>query len=89
MKQVEGVEASNGLLMNGTSGVIVDLVGQPLQILMDLDNDGKISNPDNSSETGSTDLFQTVLVYSGGEDKTPDSWNDNITSWSTKKAKKQ
>jgi prepilin-type N-terminal cleavage/methylation domain-containing protein len=89
MKQVEGDGASNGLLMNGVSGSVVDFQGQPLQILMDIDNDGKITNPDTSSSTGATDIFQSVLVYSGGDDKSIESWNDNITSWSTKKAKSQ
>lgn len=57
---------------------IVDSWGQPYLLLLDLDGDRKIPDPEkNNGET----VNAAVLVWSGGKDGDPDTWADNIASW--------
>ncbi len=81
LKQVEKGGA-NGLIADGEDVSVVDPWGEELYIMMDMDGDGKIENPD--SGAGTTTLYQDILVYSAGPDKDPQTWEDNIMSWSTK-----
>ena len=81
LKQVEPGGA-NGLIVDGEEVSVVDPWGEELYIMMDVDGDTKIENPDSGS--ASTTLYQDVIVYSSGPDKDPMTWEDNINTWTTK-----
>jgi prepilin-type N-terminal cleavage/methylation domain-containing protein len=71
-----------GLIMEGggaTSARVVDSWGEEYFVIMDLDYNNEVENPD--VDSASSTLYQTILVYSGGEDREPENWDDNVMSW--------
>ncbi|MCB1100711.1 MAG: hypothetical protein KDN22_34435 [Verrucomicrobiae bacterium] len=76
-----GKSRTNGLVYaeNSDSGILVDQWGNPFRIVMDVDHDYRLANPDATAEVRI--LRQTILVYSAGPDGDFDTWNDNITTW--------
>ncbi len=68
-----------GLLQSGEMLSVVDPWGEAFYVLMDADYDGSIENPNTTSTN--TRIYQGVLIFSAGEDRMPDTWEDNITSW--------
>jgi prepilin-type N-terminal cleavage/methylation domain-containing protein len=74
---------SYGLKMTGDQPIIVDPWGQEYHVIMDADYSGDVENPNPAA--GAPKLFQTVLVFSGGPDKDPSTWNDNVMSWAAGK----
>jgi type II secretory pathway pseudopilin PulG len=61
---------------------LVDAWGEALYVIVDAEGKGEIENPDPGSPVRR--LQQTVLVFSAGPDKDPSTWEDNITSWTTR-----
>ncbi|HSI65479.1 MAG TPA: hypothetical protein VLE43_20300, partial [Candidatus Saccharimonadia bacterium] len=59
---------------------LVDHLGNPFWIVMDLNGDGAIPNPD-SRDADTEALHASVILYSSGDDGNPDTWKDNLKSW--------
>jgi hypothetical protein len=51
--------------------------GTEYQIILDYNNDGRISDPESSGGVITAD----VLIYSAGPDKDISTWKDNVRSW--------
>ena len=86
----EGIEFSwfrptrtskDGLWRHGDDWVLSDLWGNEYRILLDLDDDGKITNPDPLTAKELPDIAAAVAVYSSGPDGNAATWEDNIRSW--------
>ena len=77
-----GKSKANGIIYTGAgdSGELVDSWGGRYMIAVDGDNDNKLDNPDKENSTTKT-LRQTILIWSGGPDKDPDTWEDNVKTW--------
>ncbi len=60
--------------------VLVDQWGEPFYFVIDLNNDGKITNPDPRPDQP-RELVTDIMVFSAGPDRDPNTWKDNITSW--------
>ncbi|MGK0188633.1 MAG: prepilin-type N-terminal cleavage/methylation domain-containing protein [Verrucomicrobiales bacterium] len=77
-----GKSKTNGIIYSGggDSGELVDSWGGRFFIAVDGNNDNKLDNPDKENSTTKT-LRQTILVWSGGPDKDPETWDDNVTTW--------
>jgi hypothetical protein len=67
----------NGLLDKDDKRTLVDKWGIPYYILLDINRDGKIPDPERPGAMINT----TVVVFSGGPDGDPATWQDNVTSW--------
>lgn len=67
----------NGLLEKEGKRMVVDPWGQLYSILLDLNEDGKIPDPEHPG----TMLDTTVIVFSSGPDGNLMTWQDNVTSW--------
>lgn len=67
----------NGLLEKDGKRILVDPWGEPYAILLDFDGDGKVPDPEHPGAMLST----TVMVFSGGPDGNPITWQDNVKSW--------
>jgi hypothetical protein len=70
------------------SPTFVDRWGQPYQIVLDLNGDGKIPNPargtrvsKNGDEMEPDVLELEVIAFSSGPDGNPNTWEDNAKSW--------
>jgi prepilin-type N-terminal cleavage/methylation domain-containing protein len=73
----------DGLVRDGETLALVDQWGQPYKVLLDLDHDGILLNPNQEeADKGLKELHKRVLVYSAGKDKDYSTWKDNVTSWS-------
>ncbi len=88
MKDVSDAEVpSNGLVNKGGGAMyVVDSFGEEFYILMDSDYNNEIENPNPNSSA--MKLFEGVLVYSSGPDKNIETWEDNVTSWTSGSDKK-
>lgn len=67
----------NGLLEKDGKRMLVDPWGKPYYILIDFDGDGKVPDPEHPGAM----LDTTVIVFSGGPDGDPTTWQDNVRSW--------
>lgn len=70
------VDDANGLR-------IIDAWGEPFYIIVDTDGTGELNDPDPTNRIVS--FRSGALAYSGGRDKDPETWKDNLTSWPTYK----
>jgi hypothetical protein len=60
---------------------VVDHLGNPFWLLLDLDGDGAIPNP-NPDEVADMEIINApVILYSSGDDGDPNTWRDNLKSW--------
>ena len=81
-----GKNGSGGLTGNEGSYGLYDFFGSPYEVIMDLNYDNKIRNPDASNEDRTisqdapTNLPIGVAVYSLGEDKKLNT-KDDVASW--------
>ena len=77
-----GKGKTNGIVYNGggDSGELVDSWGGRFYIAVDGNNDNKLDNQDKENSTTKT-LRKTILIWSGGPDKDPATWEDNIKTW--------
>ena len=60
---------------------LVDHLGNPFWIVMDLDGDGRIPNPDPGADAEMKIILAPLILYSSGDDGNPDTWKDNLKSW--------
>ena len=60
--------------------VLTDAWGEPYYFVIDLNNDDKVPNPD-PRPNEPRELPTTVIVFSSGPDRDPNTWKDNVTSW--------
>lgn len=60
---------------------LVDSWGEPYHLILDLDEDGKVPNPESDATPSSLTLPKSIAIYSSGPDRDPKTWNDNICSW--------
>ncbi len=73
----------NGLVRDGETLAVVDSWGQPYKVVLDLDNNGIILNPNpEEADKGIKELHKRVIAYSAGKDGDYSTWKDNVTSWS-------
>ncbi|TDU72765.1 hypothetical protein EI77_01230 [Prosthecobacter fusiformis] len=74
-----------GLLTVGTERQLTDAWGERYHILLDADLDNHIANPEAKPGNVSTKIPPTiaasVIIYSSGPDRDPNTWEDNICSW--------
>lgn len=78
----------NGLqdLSGGTSDdpqdlSVLDAFGERYYILLDLDGDGRLLDPQSRGTDNPIYLKTAIAIYSSGPDRDPKTWEDNITSW--------
>ncbi|MBB5039790.1 hypothetical protein [Prosthecobacter dejongeii] len=78
----------NGLqdLSGGTSDdpadlSVLDAFGERYYVLLDLDRDGRLVDPQSRGTDNPIYLETTIAIYSSGADNDPKTWEDNITSW--------
>ncbi|MES2597558.1 MAG: hypothetical protein V4662_19580 [Verrucomicrobiota bacterium] len=67
---------------------IVDYWGEEFYLVIDTNNDGGVANPEDVSNRGwftrrevPSIIPRTVIVYSAGPDRDPQTWYDNVCSW--------
>lgn len=77
-------------LLETVDGVraLVDVWGTRYYVMVDVDDDGKVKNPEAAApanmrfdKKAPKELPESVVVYSAGPDRNPDTWKDNIVSW--------
>lgn len=87
-------DRKDGLWQDGAEWVISDLWGEPYYILLDIDKDGLIANPEFGPVTSDPKQAEfhekfpspeklplNVAIYSSGPDRDPKTWRDNVCSW--------
>lgn len=87
-------DSKYGLWQNGDEWILRDRWGEPYYIVFDANGDGKIANPEfttdppgskEAEKRSNSPLTQTfsdeVIIYSSGPDRDPKTWQDNIGSW--------
>lgn len=74
-----------GLYHENGQPFLVDYWGNKYHVLMDLDDDNRIANPEfNSAKPNKRvekELAARSLIYSAGPDGDPNTWEDNVCSW--------
>lgn len=81
-----GKSGAGGLIGAGDGYSLVDPWGQPYHIIMDVNYDGRIVNPDAQNQDTAiaakalAQLPMHVLVFSSGPDKKLHTWDD-VVSW--------
>lgn len=81
-----GKAGTGGLIGVGANYSLVDPWGRPYQVIMDLNYDGRIANPDAQNEDSAissealAQLPVSVLVFSSGPDKKLHT-HDDVVSW--------
>lgn len=70
-----------GMVSENDQYGIVDPWGNYYKVKMDADFDNEIENPDIAGAGTKLKLRAKVLVWSPGEDKNFDTWEDNVKSW--------
>ena len=72
----------NGIYMDEhNEPVLVDPWGTPFRFNFDQGGEGKVPNPDPRGNKEHPFVETTVLIYSAGPDRNPNTWEDNIMSW--------
>lgn len=72
----------NGFYTNDSGvPVLADPWGTPYFFAMDLNNDGKIPNPDPRDNKSKPFLDAPIIMFSAGPDRDPNTWDDNVLSW--------
>ncbi|HWB06356.1 MAG TPA: hypothetical protein VG796_25255 [Verrucomicrobiales bacterium] len=80
--KAEGGKHLDGITTEGEMVAFYDPWGQPYQISLDLDGDGKLTDPSAGKSTnGALEISKKVIVWSYGPDGKPDTWEDNLCSW--------
>ncbi len=68
---------TNGLVEKEGKRTLLDPWGHAYFLLLDIDEDGKIPDPEHPGAL----LDMLVIVFSGGPDGNPATWQDNVRSW--------
>jgi hypothetical protein len=64
------------------SATLYDAWGELYEVALDGDNNGRITTPEWDRNNSSSEITESILVWSNGPDKEVDSEkDDNITSW--------
>jgi hypothetical protein len=63
------------------SPVMVDIWGTSYYLILDVNGDGTVPNPDPRDNKKNPFLETTTIMFSAGPDRDPNTWNDNIASW--------
>ncbi len=71
----------NGFYIDGNGApIFVDPWGEAYYFMADINADGKIPNPD--TRLGQPkELTTSLIMFSSGPDRDPNTWEDNIISW--------
>lgn len=70
-------DGKGGLVGNGKASQLTDAWGEMYYLILDMNKDGKVIDPEEGSKT----LDVPIAVYSSGPDRDPKTWADNIRSW--------
>ncbi len=77
-----------GLVKEGDELRLVDFWGEMFYIHLDTNGDNRILNPEASADAEwlqehpqPPHINTSVVIYSSGPDRDPNTWEDNITSW--------
>lgn len=74
-----------GLLEQAGEPVLVDQWGKAYVVIFDADFDNLINNPDSRKGSSGKEtpehIIGSMILYSGGPDGNPATWDDNICSW--------
>ncbi|HWB05332.1 MAG TPA: type II secretion system protein [Verrucomicrobiales bacterium] len=80
---ITGGKRVGGLIRDSENVSLVDSWGTPYKVTIDLDGNGRITNPNpEEASAGNPELYRSVIVYSAGKDRDFGTWKDNVTSWS-------
>jgi prepilin-type N-terminal cleavage/methylation domain-containing protein len=61
---------------------LYDPWGSFYKVILDLDGNKKIENPNTDPDSGgSPELHKEYVIYSLGKDESEETWKDNVTSW--------
>lgn len=60
---------------------VLDAFGERYYVLLDLDGDGRLLDPQSRGTDNPIYLKTAIAIYSSGPDCDPKTWVDNITSW--------
>ncbi|HAL71025.1 MAG TPA: hypothetical protein DCP71_04550 [Verrucomicrobiales bacterium] len=60
---------------------VLDAFGERYYVLLDLDGDGRLLDPQSRGTDNPIYLKTSTAIYSSGPDRDPTTWRDNITSW--------
>jgi len=61
---------------------LYDPWGSLYKVVLDLDGDKKVANPNTDPESGgSPELHKSYIIYSLGKDGMEETWKDNVSSW--------
>jgi hypothetical protein len=75
----------NGFYQDNGEWMITDRWGEMYYVIFDVDLDNRIANPEarpgNLSDRIPEWINSTVVIYSSGPDRDPNTWKDNICSW--------
>jgi prepilin-type N-terminal cleavage/methylation domain-containing protein len=73
----------NGVLIDARGGAsLYDIWGEYFEIALDGDNNGRITTPTWDLGNSSSEITESILVWSNGPDKVVEGTkNDNVTSW--------
>ncbi|MBK8091099.1 MAG: hypothetical protein IPK32_03630 [Verrucomicrobiaceae bacterium] len=71
----------DGIWQESQEWVLSDRWGHEYHILLDIDQDGKIANPDTTTAPKNPFLPIDIAIFSAGPDGDPATWEDNIKSW--------
>ncbi|OYW75742.1 MAG: hypothetical protein B7Z37_12020 [Verrucomicrobia bacterium 12-59-8] len=87
-------EHKRGLWQDGEEWVLGAPWGEPFYIILDINKDNQVPNPEfgaNTSDPKQAKFAQKypppqrlpmpMAIYSSGPDRDPDTWHDNICSW--------
>ena len=87
-------DSGNGLWQTGGEWILRDRWGEPYYIVFDANGDGKIANPEFTTDSSRSEeaekrsnsllpptFSDAVIIYSSGPDRDPKTWKDNIGSW--------
>ena len=78
----EGGKFLNGVILTGAAMALVDPWGQPYHIRLDGDGDGFVANP-NPGDYPVTRIAKPAIIWSAGKDGDPETWKDNVGSWTS------
>lgn len=61
--------------------VFIDPWGTPYQVVIDLNGDGKVPNPDPRDKKEHPFIESPIILFSAGPDRDINTWEDNVLSW--------
>ncbi|TDU72764.1 hypothetical protein EI77_01229 [Prosthecobacter fusiformis] len=71
----------SGVYQDKDEWVVTDLWGEKYYVVLDVDLDRIISNPEPLPNDAGDEVNYSIMIYSSGADRNPDTWGDNIGNW--------